>query len=760
MKRVFLLSIILFTFFFSQSLAQIADTTYKPKIGLVLSGGGAKGLAHIGVLRVLEEIGITPDYISGTSMGAVVGSLYSLGYSAHEISEMNTNADWELLLSDRIPLNEIVFEEKHEYKRYIAGIPIRDYKFKLPSGVIEGHQLEKFFAKLMWPLPYQGSYDSLPIPFRCMSVDLISGKSIEFNSGNLAETVRASMSIPSIFAPESIDSMLLVDGGIIRNFPVDEVKKMGADIVIGVYVGFEEKVTKEDLFSLSDVLSRSTVFYGIFDSKEQMELADILIQPDLQGLGATDFTRNKRIETLGEVAALEIQEKLYHLADSFNLKYTPIKKIPQPKEIYIEEIEVNNERQFVSDKFIINRSKIKEGTYVTKEKLSEAVDNIFGTQYFKKVTYSLEELSDNKYRLFFNVKESTRAFLNFAINYDNQYGPGLITNLTLRNWLAPASRAIVTLNIAENPGLKIDINKYLGKNERIMDNYFVNWNQNKNSLYENSLDVGSYSFSNLEFGTGGKYSISVNQQIGILGFYEINRIYPKENIRNYYQVPSFESYGYKGFAYKLYYQLNTTDDNFFPTRGIKLNAFYKYNFDPRVDFDINTSDKEILNDINYFDNDLDDFYSAHLNLDIYANISKKMIFSIGGSIGISSNESAILSNYVVGGFDNGNSRINYVPFVGMNMSELIIPNYGLIKAGIDIKLFSDIYLTSRANMAFFPESKDDMLDYVKNSSLKSYYKGYSLGIRANTIIGPVNVMYSDNDFDGKIRWYVSVGFPF
>ena len=740
--------------------AQEVDTLNRPKIGLVLSGGGAKGLAHIGVLRVLEEIGISPDYISGTSMGAVVGSLYAMGYTADEISELNSNADWEKLLSDRIPLDEIVFEEKYEYKRYILGIPIRNYQFKLPSGVIEGQQLEKFFADLMWPLPYIESYDSLPIPFRCMAVDLIEGKSVEFSSGNLAETVRASMAIPSIFAPESIDNMLLVDGGVIRNFPADEVIKMGADIVIGVYVGFEEEVTKEDLFSLSDVLSRATVFYGISDSKEQMKLADVLIQPDLQGLGATDFSKNKKIEEFGEVAALEIQDRLYRLVDSCNLNYSPVKKIEQPERIFIKEIKVKNERQFVKDNFIINQSKLKEETFVTKEELSDAIDRIFGTQYFKKVTYSLEKLDDHNYRLWFNVKESTRAFLNFAVHYDNQFGPGIITNLTLRNYLAPSSRATVSLNIAENPGLKIDINKYIGKNERIMSNYFVNWSQNKNSLYENTLDVGTYSFSNLSMGLGGKYSLSVNQQIGILGFYEINKVYPKENIRNYYQVPSFNSYGYKGLAYKIYYNINTTDDKFFPSRGVKLDVCYKYSFEPKIEYDINSEDKVIVDDIDYFDNELGDFYTANASMDIYANLFKKVIFSFGGSVGISSNESAILSNYVIGGFDNNISRFNYVPFVGMDLSEAIVPNYGLLKTGIDIHIIPNIYLSSRANIAFFTESKDDMINYIENSSLKSYYTGYSFGVRANTIFGPVNVMYSDNDFDGKIRWYVSVGYPF
>ncbi len=758
MKTKLLLVIILFIsagFTFSQE----NDTIPKAKIGLVLSGGGAKGLAHIGVLKVLEEIGISPDYITGTSMGAVVGALYSMGYTADEISEMNENADWEMLLSDRIPLNEVVFEEKYEYKKYIWGIPIRNYEFKLPSGMIEGQQLEKFFASLMWPLPEMENYDSLPIPFHCMGVDLISGKLIEFDSGNLQESIKASMSIPSIFAPEIIDTMVFVDGGVLRNFPVDEVREMGADYVIGVFVGFEEEVTKEDLFSLSDVLSRATVFLGIFDSKEQMKKTNLLIEPNLNGLGASDFAKNKKIEHYGEVAALEIQKKLYHLADSLNLSYRPVKKIDQPEKIFIKEIKVINDRPFVADRFIIKKSGIEEGSYVTKEDMSEAVDKIYGTQYFKKVTYTLKKLDNENYRLYFKVKESTRAFLNIAAHYDNQFGPGLITNLTLRNYLAPESRATVSLNIAENPGLKININKYWGKNQRIMDNYFVDWYQNEHSLYDNNIDIGSYRLNYFTIGGGVKYSIAVNQQMSVLGFYEIQRFKPKDNLRNYFDVPSFESYGHKGFGYKLCFNINTTDDNFFPNRGLKLDICYKYNFKPKLDYEINNIDKAAMETAAFFDEDPEDFYLGYTNLEMYLTILKKLTLSVKATTGISSGSSTGIGNYMIGG-SYYTERFGYIPFVGMSFSESIVSNFGLLGGGIDIQIIPRVYISSRANIGFYTESKNDMLDYVANAPWKSYLKGFSAGIRATTILGPISIMYSDNDFDENIRWYVSIGYPF
>jgi len=740
--------------------SQNNDTIPEVKIGLVLSGGAAKGLAHIGVLKVFEEIGITPDYITGTSMGAVVGALYAMGYTADEISELNKNANWEELLSDRIPLNEVVFEEKYDYKRFIWGIPIRNYEFKLPSGMIEGQQLEKFFASLMWPMPEMESYDSLPIPFRCMGVDLLSGKLVEFKSGNLTESIRASMSIPSIFAPEIIDTMVFVDGGVIRNFPVDEVKKMGADYVIGVFVGFEENVTKEDLFSLSDVLSRATVFYGIFDSKDQMKKTDLLIQPDLHGLGASDFTKNDKIEYYGEVAALIIQQQLYDLVDSLNLSYRPVKKIHQPEKIFIKEIKVINDRPFVADRFIIKRSGIKEGTYVTKEDMREAVDKIFGTQYFKKVTYKLKKLDGENYRLYFNVKESTRAFLNLAAHYSNQVGPGIITNLTLRNYLTTETRATVTLNIAENPALKIDYNKYWGRNQRIMDNYFLDWYQNEFSFYDNNIDVGAFKMRHFSAGVGIKYTIAVNQQIGALGMYEFQEFAPMDNLKKYFGTNSFDRYVHMGLAYKFYYNVNTTDDKFFPSKGFKLDICYKHNLETDIDYEINDADKALMSNYTLFTENQKEFYMAYTNLEMYLSVFRTLTLSVRASTGISSETSSGIGNYFVGGNYYDYEKFGYVPFVGMNNAEAIVSNYALLAGGIDIQIVPRLYLSSRANIGYITPSKDEMLDYIAESSFKSYLKGYSVGLRANTIIGPINVMYSDNDFDGKVRWYVSVGYPF
>ena len=734
-------------------LSQTTDSIRKPKIGLVLSGGGAKGLAHIGVLKVLEEVGIKPDYITGTSMGSIVGGLYALGYSADELSEINANAKWLKLLSDNIALNKIVMEEKYESNRYVLSFPIRNYEFKLPSGLIEGQQLQKFFVDLSWALPIQNNFDSLPIPFRCMSVDLLSGQTITHSSGDISEAMRASMSIPSIFAPENIDTLLLVDGGVTQNFPADEVRKMGADIVIGVYVGFKENVNKEDLFSLSDVLSRATVLGGINNAKQQLNSVDILITPDLEGYSSSSFSKSKQIELKGEEAARKFYPQLKKLADSLNLNYTPTRKINQAEKIFISDIVVKNTR-FIKKDFVIGRSELQNNNYITKKELLAAIDRIYGTQYFTKVSYNLEQKHDNTYKLVFLLKEKTRAFLNFGLRYDNHIGAGAKINLTLRNYLIPSSHIILSGNLAENPALHFEINKYLGKKQKLMNFYFLNLNSDKLPFYANGFEMGTYDRLFFNEGVGLKYSILLNQQIGIKIYYEYNKILPHENLKTYLSEPNFDYYKTTGFGYSPYYKLNTTDDLYFPTKGSKLNIQYKHLFNPKISCSNIENSVLVNNDFNT--KPYDNFY---INYEYFTSFFNHLTFNIGSDIGLNSNDAG-LSNYFILGGSYLEKRRFYIPFAGLNFGEFEVKNFASLHSGVDFKIYPKIYLSFKTNIAFNTKYINDMYSFVKNSPIKSYMKGYMGGLKIDSPIGPIQIMIGDNDFDSNTRWYFSIGYPF
>ena len=756
-KNIFFVVFIILAFFFQirEINAQQPDSTSRPKIGLVLSGGAAKGFAHVGVLKVLEEAGIRPDYITGTSMGAIVGGLYSLGYSADDLMRLIETIDWDKILTDRVPLDKIVMEEKHDYKRFIVEFPIRDGEFKFPSGLNEGYQLGRLFSDLTWRATGVHDFDSLPIPFHCMAVDIIEGKPVELDSGHLSQAIRASMAIPGAFAPVRKDSMLLVDGGVIRNFPVQEVRDMGADIVIGVYVGFENKVTPEELYSLTDVLSRTITMYGVFDSEEQKQKVDVLIEPDMEGVQSYDFTKGRRIAQRGEDAARKVYDSLRQITNISRLKNDTLEKIAGPDYIYISEVEVENLR-YVDPSFVTGKGGIFPGTYVTRERLDEAVENIFGTRYFNRVNYRLEHQTMDIYKLVYVVKESSQAFVKGAFHYDNVQGTGIILNSTFRNYLLPASRINLTLNVAEQPGVKFDVNRYFGKEQQLMDNYFVHWRRTELPVYFEENKVGKYTHGMFKGGVGGKYSLSVNQQIGVDAFYESSTIYPDDALQSIFPEVNFENYGFGGIALHGYYKINNQDDQYFPTKGTKMQVSFKRVFEPISKYSIEgdqTMDEQI------FSLNLQPFNSLYFGLDHYFKVSRRLSLKLGSAAGIVSNGTPVTNNYALGGvmYDE---KLNYETMAGFQAGERVVPNFVKVNGGMDIRIFSRAFLTFDASVTHTSEKADNMYSSLINSRWNDYLKGYAVGLRFNSVFGPLVFMIGDNSIDQKARWYLNLGYTF
>ena len=205
----------------------------RPRVGLALSGGGAKGFAHIGVLKVLESAGVPIDCISGTSMGSIVGALYAIGYSVDEIEAIALESDWEDIFSDAITRRDRPIEQKLVEDRYLLSLPLVGTKIGLPRGLIAGQKVSALLDRLTLPVHGQTSFRELPIPFSCVATDIVTGEAVVLDSGFLPEAIRASMAIPSAFTPVEIDGRLLVDGMLVRNFPVQDVIDLGADLVVG-----------------------------------------------------------------------------------------------------------------------------------------------------------------------------------------------------------------------------------------------------------------------------------------------------------------------------------------------------------------------------------------------------------------------------------------------------------------------------------------------------------------------------------------------
>jgi len=280
-----------------------APASSRPKIGVALGGGAAKGFAHIGVLRWLEDNRIPVDYIAGTSMGAVVGCAYSMGMSPDEIERLFEGVDWGEMFQSEAPFEAMDFRRKEDKREYPTGIQIGlRGGLRLPSGLIGGQSIRQLLNRTT--LPYSGltEFDRLPVPFRCVAVDIEKGEKVVLSGGSLSAAVRASMAIPGVFAPEEIDGRLLVDGGVLDNVPADVAREMGADIVIAVDVGAGLR-DRSELDSLVGMLGQSLTAMMRVQTEAMLRTADIVLAPDVSAGFASDYRQCAQIAELGYAAA-------------------------------------------------------------------------------------------------------------------------------------------------------------------------------------------------------------------------------------------------------------------------------------------------------------------------------------------------------------------------------------------------------------------------------------------------------------------------
>ncbi|MDZ7313859.1 MAG: patatin-like phospholipase family protein [candidate division KSB1 bacterium] len=430
----------------------------RPKIGLALSSGGAKGFAHIGVLKVLEEIGMPIDYLAGTSMGSVVGALYAIGYKSAALEELALHQDWQDLFSDAATRRDLPMEEKLWDGRYIAAFPIRKHAVQLPAGLIAGQKITAMLSRLTWPAHHISDFKELPIPFVCVATDLETGEAVTLDSGFLPQALRASMAIPTIFTPVKLNNRLLVDGGLVRNLPVEDVRLLGADIVIAVDVGASLSPA-ERLNSFLSIIDQSVSFQGAATNRKQRQLCDILITPDITGVNVASFDQADTLIKRGEVAARRLLPQLRALADSLKRFSTRQFEVIMPKvdSIYIYDLAIAGLHD-VSRRVVLSELDLDLPVWITAKQLEKAIDRVYGSQFFERVTYKLES-SDKGTKLIVEVLEKTADIFRFGLRYDSHSQAALLLNTTFRNRAEHGSKLVLDLKLGDQ--LQIDAQYFL-----------------------------------------------------------------------------------------------------------------------------------------------------------------------------------------------------------------------------------------------------------------------------------------------------------
>jgi len=378
-----------------------AEPHKRPKIGLVLSGGGARGAAHIGVIKALEELRVPIDYIAGTSMGAIVGGLYASGMTVDEIEEALTSIDWSDAFKDRIPREDRSFRRKTDDDTYLvkskAGLS-DDLKFKLPTGFIQGQKIDLIFKRLTIPVSDIQTFDDFIIPYRAIATDIVTGEAVILDSGDLALAMRASMSVPAAFSAIEINGRLLVDGGVSNNLPVDVAREMGADIVIAVDIS-TPLLKRDDLKSAVDITNQLTGILTRRNTEAQIASLsgnDVLIVPDLGEITSASFDEADEAVPKGYSATEAKNKELLRLAlpasgyaDFLAQRTTDTTKRKTQTPV-IDFIKLENQSR-ISDEMLLARLKIREGQPLDVAKLENDIGKIYGLELFENIRYEVVE---------------------------------------------------------------------------------------------------------------------------------------------------------------------------------------------------------------------------------------------------------------------------------------------------------------------------------------------------------------------------------
>lgn len=765
---IFLLGLV----FFRPSYAQEAKLPRDAKIGLVLSGGGAKGMAHVGIIRAMEKAGIRPDYVVGTSMGSVVGGLYALGYNADELEKIIRGVDWDLTISNRVDFKDIAFEEKEYYNRYLLEVPYVNGKLSLPSGLIEGQVLSEVLHYYTWPSNQYNSFDEFPIPFRCVATDIMTGRPIVFEGGSLHDAIRSSIAIPTAFSAFELENTVVVDGGVVDNFPVDVVRRMGADFVIGVNVSSEDFEDIDQLGGFGGILMQIAMAESIRRTVVNKEFTDIYIKPDLENYSTGSFGDYDAILKLGDKAGELFLEEFKKAADSLGVNIAAFQEKPTSQPIKIDSIEIRGNHLFSYD-LIKSKLEIVPGQQVTRDEIRESIRHVYGMNGFRKVDYRLSRTNEETFNMLVRTKEKTAANISTSIHYDNLFSAGLLTNLTIRNWIGNSSRSVFLLDISENPKFRFDHYKYLGKDKNFAFNFRANYLRQEFPSYEEGKKSDVNIIRNTRFESQVITTNSLKQSF-LLGLaYDVARSRVLFNLAIPENIKSgVESY----FSARARYYRNSQNDRNFPTRGaegvLEANFRLKSWLDINVKSGIDTiylklDNGELPVPVDLLDALVDELVpNSHATLtgrySKFLPFSPKLQFKPSGAFGLTlSNDDGGKSyrEFFVGGYQI--IRFIDTNFWGLNYGEVQTPNFAKVGADLQFIPFKKLYLRAGANYLGF--SDHIPLKEVLNDGEflnQETYLGFGADVSYNSLLGPITLGMGTNTSDKKLRSYVSIGLSF
>jgi len=735
MRKTALLFVAFFTVLtsFSQEKKQS-----KPKIGLVLSGGGAKGFAHIGVLKVLEQAGVKIDYIGGTSMGAVVGGLYASGYNAHQLDSIFKATNFDELIKDFIPRSSKNFYEKKNDELYAFVLPFNKFRIGIPTALSKGLYNYNLLNRLTKNVRHVRDFNDLPTPFICIGSNIETGEEVLLNEGYLAKAILASAAFPTLFSPVEIDNKLLVDGGVTNNYPIEAVRKMGADIVIGVDVQ-DKLLDRNKLKGATKILVQITNLQSIEKMKKKVTQTDIYIKPNVEKYGVISFEDGTDLIKSGEEAAFAVYEKIKDLGDiSINTrKGLPITSDSlEIKNIVIKPLE-NYTRSY-----IIGKLRFKQDSKITYDDLKKGIDNLTATQNFSSISYTLEK-NETKDDLVLSLTENpVKTYLKFGLHYDDLYKSGLLVNFTQKKTFIKNDVTSFDLvlgdNIRYNLDYYIDNGFYWSFGFKSRLNRFnknVSTDFNEGDLLE-QLGIKSINIDFSDF-TNQLYAQTIFVQKFLLGAgfeYKHLKINSKttENVK-----PVFENSDYISFL--GYIKYDSFDNKYFPKTGWYLTSDFQY-------FPYSTNYSKQFNNFSIVKGDVG--FAKTFFKKIALNVLTEAGFAIG-------EKSVPYFDFVLGGYGY-NTINNFRHFYGYDFLSLAGDSYIKSTFTVDYEFLKKNHINLSANYA---NIEDNLFESTKWISAPQY-SGYAFGYGLETIIGPIELKYTWSPETGKGLVWFNIGFWF
>ncbi len=736
----FLLSVLLFV------MAQVF-WAQRPKIGLTLSGGGAKGLAHVGILKAIDRAGLKVDYITGTSMGSIIGAMYAAGYSGEQIEKIAGQLDWDKLLSGKPSYYDVSLDEKDDYENYSITIPHRKLKPVLSTGLIESEEIWLQFSEIFFRVKEVKDFKDFNIPFRCIATDLSTGEAVILDKGEIVYAIRASMALPGVFPAVQYNDTKLVDGGIVRNFPVSDAREMGADYVIGVNL-FSGLSQADEIQSVMDVMYQITNYRDAESLKHEKALCDVVIEPPLTDYTAGSFSEVQKIIDIGNEVGEQYYPYFKHLADSLNViepvAFDPAGRLPQDEPVTLDRIEVTGLER-TSEALLLQNLHVSRGLSYTAKELSQRFRNTYSKLIYQYVYYEIQPTTPGHGVLKCVVKENELNSISVGLSYHSFTSAGLIMNNTWRNLLWDKSRTNVKLNFSENFRVHLQHRQSWGR--RMNDAVDL-------SLRVDRLNIPIYVGSSINYLYKGHFFKGSMQYYHLFSpHYSLGAGFSRSHI---YFSPTVSISSLKGNLSRstlfIKSHHNSLDRLFLPIKGRRTLIEASMDFNRKYTYEDNDVSQQI-DTMFQPDNPLFKVQLSHVG---YHALHPKLSLFEKVNVAYSENSTGVIfDDFILGGMQQLIEP--QIPFAGLNDGQISTHAVAALGVGAQYNVFGQFYTSVHLNGAcynFGNPFESNLLEdarYITGGAL-------SLGYYLSVLPIEIAVMYSPEM--GKVYNHVRIGFVF